>query len=156
MGRALRKDVALIKIASKTALAMAAVAALTIGVSPSAGASRANRSARFPFGVWENAKHTVRVKVEPCGERACGRVVWASAEAKADAERGGTPDLIGVQLFQGLEPDDPQTWRGKIFVPDLNGVFDGTVRAQGPAQLIAEGCMAKLLCKAQTWTRVGR
>jgi uncharacterized protein (DUF2147 family) len=94
--------------------------------------------------------------VEPCGERACGRVVWASAEAKAAAERGGTPNLIGVELFQGLEKEDAGTWRGKIFVPDLNGTFDGTVRAEGPRQLTAEGCMAKLLCKSQTWTRLSR
>lgn len=143
-------------MASKVAVGMAAVAALALGAGGAEAAARGKPADRFPFGTWENAKHTVRVKVERCGERACGRVIWASAAAKEDAERGGTPNLIGVQLFQGLEEEDPGTWRGKIFVPDLNGTFDGTVRAQGPRQLTAEGCMAKLICKSQTWTRFGR
>jgi uncharacterized protein (DUF2147 family) len=126
-------------------------------VAPSADAApRARTAPAFPFGTWENAKHTVRVRIERCGGLACGRVVWASAKAKADARKGGTDNLVGVQLFRDLAPGDDGVWSGKIFVPDLNGTFDGTVRADGPAGLTAQGCVAKLVCKSQAWTRRGR
>lgn len=136
------------RIATVAVLIAAATAA-----GPAAGRIRGDR---FPMGTWENAKHSVRVKIERCGERACGRVVWASDEAKADAARGGTADLIGVQLFQGLAPGEDGAWAGKIFVPDLNGVFDGTVRANDATHLTAEGCVVRPVCKSQVWTRIGR
>lgn len=141
--------------ARTTALALSAVGIFLAAAPGSADAARL-RTDRFPFGTWENAKHTVRVKIERCGDRACGRVIWASDDAKADAAKGGTANLIGVQLFQGLAPGDDGAWAGKIFVPDLNGVFDGTVRSDDPTHLTAEGCVVKPVCKSQVWTRIGR
>jgi uncharacterized protein (DUF2147 family) len=143
-------------MAYSAASATAMAAALCVALGPAPAGARVKSASRFPFGTWENAKHTVRVKIERCGPRACGRVVWASEDAKADAERGGTPNLIGVQLFRDLAEREDGVWAGKIFVPDLNGVFDGAVRADGPEKLTAEGCVAKLVCKTQVWTRLSR
>jgi uncharacterized protein (DUF2147 family) len=136
------------------AMTLAIVIAMAAGLSEAAPGHR--NTSQFPLGVWENEKHTVRVKIDRCGAAACGRVVWASAQAKADAKRGGTPNLIGVQLFQGLAENNPGVWSGKIFVPDLSGTFDGDVRPDGADHLKAQGCMAKLVCKSQLWTRLPR
>jgi len=54
------------------------------------------------FGVWKNPSGSVHVRAEPCGDKMCGTVVWANDKAIADARRGGTDNLIGLQLFRGF------------------------------------------------------
>ena len=117
-----------------------------------AGASAAPRG---PDGVWRNAKDSVRIRVTRCGEGLCGRVVKASAQAAADAAAGGTPRLVGTELFRELTRQEPGLWVGEVYVPDLGRSVDGSLAQTGPNTLVAEGCVfAGFGCKAQTWTRV--
>lgn len=76
-------------------------------------------------GTWRNPSGSVRIAIRPCGPNLCGTVVAASDKAKADAARGGTPNLIGSRLFDGLTPAGPNRWTGRVFVPDLNRSFNG-------------------------------
>ena len=123
----------------------------------SAAAASAKPATGFPFGTWENEKRSVRIKVAPCGANACGKVIWANAEAKADAAEGGTKQLVGTQLFQNFAKAEGGEWKGKIFVPDLNGTYDGSARPDGASRLVAEGCaVGGLVCKKQVWTKKGR
>src|SRR3546814_5950044 len=92
---------------------MAVLAALA--ASSTAAANTPERS----FGVWSNPKGSVHVRAEPCGDRMCGIVVWANDKAKADAARGGSPQLVGVTLFRDFERSRPAVWRGRVFVPDI-------------------------------------
>src|SRR3546814_17132145 len=93
---------------------MAVLAALA--ASSTAAANTPERS----FGVWSNPKGSVHVRAEPCGDRMCGLVVWANDKAKADAARGGSPQLVGVTLFRDFERRRPDVWRGRVFVPDIS------------------------------------
>jgi uncharacterized protein (DUF2147 family) len=104
-------------------------------------------------GVWRNPKNSVHVEIKPCAAGACGYVVWATEKAKADAREGGTKELIGLQLLRDFSQDKKGTWRGKVFVPDLNRTFTGSAELDGPATLKAKGCFV-ILCKSQTWTRI--
>jgi uncharacterized protein (DUF2147 family) len=105
--------------------------------------------------MWRNPKDSVHVRVHPCGKAMCGTVVWASDRAKADSARGGTPDLIGADIFRDFRATAPNLWTGKVFVPDLNRVFTGTATLIGSDTLIAQGCIAKDFgCRSQSWTRI--
>jgi len=105
--------------------------------------------------VWRNPQNSVHVRVHPCGESMCGTVVWANDKAKADSARGGTPDLVGTQLFRDFHLTSPSRWTGKIFVPDMDRVFTGTGTLKDANTLVARGCLARNFgCKSQTWTRV--
>lgn len=107
-------------------------------------------------GVWANPKRSVTVRIGACGPTLCGRVVAASASARDDAARAGTERLIGTELMSGLEPIGEGAWRGDIFVPDRNVRAQGELHLTGPRTLDVEGCaMGGLICKTQTWTRVG-
>lgn len=105
--------------------------------------------------VWRNPQNSVHVRVHPCGQSMCGTVIWANDKAKADSARGGTPQLVGTQLFRDFHLTSPSRWTGKIFVPDMNRVFTGTGTLMDANTLVARGCLAKNFgCKSQTWTRV--
>ena len=102
--------------------------------------------------VWRNPQNSVRVRVDKCGKSRCGVVVWANDKAKADSARGGTPNLVGLNLFHGFHQEKSNVWKGKVFVPDLNRTVSGTITIENQNTAVARGCM--LICKSQTWTRV--
>ena len=105
--------------------------------------------------VWRNPQNSVHVWVHPCGKSRCGTVVWANDKAKADSARGGTPNLVGTELFRDFKEVSPKVWKGKVFVPDLNKVFTGTGTIKDSNTVVARGCLiAGMGCKSQTWTRV--
>lgn len=128
---------------------LAAASALSVALPASADDT-------FTYGVWRNPKNSVHVEIKPCGGgRACGIVVWADDEAKADAKKGGTPNLVGLQLLRDFQLQKNGSWKGKVFVPDLNMNFNGTADFPDATTMKAKGCLiGGFLCKSQTWRRV--
>ncbi len=127
------------------ALLLAALAA------PAPAASRASG----PEGVWRNGRDTVRIRVQRCGRGLCGRVVQAASAAQQAAAAGGTPRLVGTDLFRGLERDRDGLWYGEVYVPDLGRAVEGSLEQVDRDTLVAEGCLlAGFGCKTQEWTRV--
>jgi len=105
--------------------------------------------------VWHNPSNSVHVRSYPCGANICGSVVWANDKATADARRGGTDPLVGAELFRDFAPAGPDLWRGKVFVPDINKTFSGTVRRVDDETLEAKGCLVgRIGCRSQIWKRV--
>ena len=58
-------------------------------------------------GEWCNPQGSVIVSIAPCGEALCGVVQWASERAKADARRGGTEQLVGVEVLSQFTAKAP-------------------------------------------------
>jgi len=116
--------------------------------------------ARVPAGTWANPSNTVQVRFAPCGrgsdaELMCGTVVWASEQAKADAARGGSPRLVGTQLFSDFEEEEPGRWSGTVYVPDIGREVQGTITQIDARTLVGEGCLfGSLGCREQRWRRV--
>lgn len=106
-------------------------------------------------GVWRNPSGSVDVRIEPCGPKICGRVARANEKARADAARGGHPDIIGMDLFEDFKRTGPNTFRGRVFAPDINRRFSGTLTVQKDDTIRVRGCLTKNVgCRSQTWTRV--
>lgn len=109
-----------------------------------------------PNGLWRNPSGTVEVRIEDCGSKVCGRVASASDRARADAARGGHPDLIGMDLFEDFRRESPTTFRGRVFVPDINRRFNGKLTIQDASSIRVRGCLTRNTgCRSQVWTRVG-
>lgn len=105
--------------------------------------------------VWRNPQDSVHVRIHPCATGMGGTVIWADDKAKADSARGGTPNLVGTELFRDYREVSPSLWEGKVFVPDLNRVFGGTGKVVDSNTIVARGCLARNLgCKSQNWSRV--
>ncbi|WP_433910621.1 DUF2147 domain-containing protein [Sphingomonas yabuuchiae] len=141
---------------SKGLLRAAGIATALMGIGLTAGVA----DARVPAGTWANPSNTVQVRFAPCGRGAdaqlmCGTVVWASEQAKADAARGGSPRLIGTQLFSDFEEEEPGRWSGTVYVPDIGREVQGTITQIDARTLVGEGCLfGSLGCREQRWRRV--
>jgi len=106
-------------------------------------------------GTWRNAADSVRIRIAPCGQGLCGRVVAASEQAKTDAARGGADQLIGTELFRDFQRDEDGLWHGEVYVPDIGQTFDGTLELADRDTIVAQGCLfAGFACKSQNWKRV--
>lgn len=135
---------------------LSALAGLVIAAGLALASNAAAQPAAGVEGVWRNPKNSVHVNIKPCGQKLCGYVVWASEDAKEDARKGGTENLIGLQLLRDFGPDKPGVWKGKVFVPDLRATFAGRAELVDANTLRARGCLvAGVFCKGQTWRRIG-
>lgn len=135
-------------------LAVVAISA-TLGMASVSAHAASPADSASTYGVWRNPKNSVHLEIKDCGDAACGVVVWASARAQADARKGGSANLIGLQLLRDFVPEKNGAWRGKVFVPDLNMTFSGTALVLDAKTLRAKGCvLGNLICKSQIWTRV--
>jgi uncharacterized protein (DUF2147 family) len=82
----------------------------------------------------------------------CGVVVWENDKAMADAHRGGTETLVGMELFRDFIRNEQGNWGGKVFVPDINKTFTDVITVIDPNTLKGSGC--RMGCKSQSWTRI--
>ena len=134
----------------RTRLAALAAASVCVVLQSAGLAQQAERDL-----VLRNPQNSVHVRIHPCGKTRCGTVIWANAKAKADSARGGTPNLVGTELFREFRELSPKVWKGKVFVPDVNRVFTGTGTVKDKDTIVARGCLlGNIGCKSQIWTRV--
>jgi len=105
-------------------------------------------------GAWRNPDGSVAIRVDQCGDRLCGTVTRASAEAISDARDGGTEHLIGTNLFESYRRDGPNHWSGTVFVPDLGHRFASHIVLIDRDHARIAGClMGRFLCQTQIWQR---
>jgi uncharacterized protein (DUF2147 family) len=129
---------------------------LVLGAALLAGTAASAQAPLSPNGLWRNPSGNVEVRIEDCGPKVCGRVASASEKARADAARGGHPNLIGMDLFEDFQRESADTFRGRVFVPDINRRFNGKLTIQDANTIRVRGCLTRNTgCRSQTWTRVG-
>jgi len=106
-------------------------------------------------GTWRNIRNTMHIQMYHCGASICGKVVWASDEAVADAQRGGSGNPIGTQVFSDFQKDDGGNWRGRVFVPDLHKTFSGSLSIVDRNTLKGSGCLiGRVFCKSKVLVRI--
>jgi uncharacterized protein (DUF2147 family) len=104
-------------------------------------------------GLWRNPKGSVVVRIAPCGQQLCGKVVRANAKARSKAAEGGTDQLVGTTLLSNITPIGANRWKGRVFLPKQNTHATGNLRLAG-RQLTVQGCLLLVVCKDQTWVKV--
>lgn len=106
-------------------------------------------------GSWINPRHTVAVRTGECEGKLCAWVVWADADAKADARDDGVAQLIGVALLQNYVPKGDGSWSGIVYVPDMGRRFSSTITPVGANGLKVKGCLVGgFFCRSQLWERI--
>lgn len=117
------------------------------------------------FGRWVVDGGEAVIRLAPCGEAACGRLVWlreplnGEGAPKRDVEN---PDpalrdrpQCGLRLITGLERAGDGSWKGGTIYSTRDGHSYGIkVTPDGPDRLIVRGYLGiSLFGQTQTWTR---
>ncbi len=152
-------------------LALATLAGLWMGilyialVASPAGAADAAKS---PIGVWATQGAGSHVKIEDCGGKLCGSIIWLKeplnkeGKDKVDSENPDpslrTRKLAGLALLSGFIQDqsDSNVWTGgKIYNPDDGKTYSCNLTLQDPKTLRVRGYVGlSFLGKTQIWSRV--
>jgi uncharacterized protein (DUF2147 family) len=104
-------------------------------------------------GRWKNG--AMEIVIAPCGPTLCGRVVKASEQQRAKAQRGSGTRLLGARVIDNIEAAGPRTWRADVFVASRNMNARGTIEQVGPDRLAVHGCVLAFICKTTHWDRIG-
>ncbi len=120
-----------------------------------------------PVGVWLIEDARARIRVEKCGasdKDLCGYVVWLKSplsddgkprvDAKnPDSKKRARPSL-GHQMMMGLKPVEDDRYEGKVYDSEEGKFVEVSVSMEEADELAIHGCLLKILCGSQTWTRV--
>jgi Delta7-sterol 5-desaturase len=100
------------------------------------------------LGEWWTPGFAARVRIEPCGDALCGRIVWLWDEA------AGQQALIGRRVVDGMRAAESGRWAGgTLHDPEDGRSYRGSLLLQSPGSLRLEGCIGPF-CRAQVWRRV--
>lgn len=137
--------------------ALAAVALLLMSASPALAQDDAL------LGRWRTPAQNGVVAIERCGAALCARVIDAAVlRTNPDQRdvRNRDPALRhrpvrGLTVVRAVS-GGPQVWRaGPLYDPDSGqGAATGTLTLIDADRLAVRGCVARMLCRIQTWTRV--
>ena len=95
------------------------------------------------------------VKTGSCGDKLCGWIVWASAEAVQDAKDSGIDNLVGLELLEDYTEQSAGNWSGSVYVPDMGHHFSSTITQLSHAEMKVQGCLiGGFICKSQVWQRI--
>jgi len=123
-------------------------------------------TAKDPSGTWLTGDGRAKIRIDRCGpgqKLVCGKVVWL----KAPTTETGTPrtdpknpdpkkrsrPVMGLQLIEGLKPDEDK-FTGEIYNVEEGKIYTVSLERESEAELSVSGCMLRVLCGSQTWTRV--
>ncbi|HEX5182834.1 MAG TPA: DUF2147 domain-containing protein [Allosphingosinicella sp.] len=105
------------------------------------------------MGRWWNSDGSVAVDVARCGDRLCGKVVYAERRQQDKARRAGVNQMLGLAVMRNFQGAGPGHWKGIVFVPERNRAFRSTISRLASDRVSVEGCMLFILCQRETWKR---
>ena len=119
-----------------------------------------------PSGTWLTGDGRAKVRIDRCGPggaNICGKVVWLKSPTtedgaprtdikKPDPEKRSRPAL-GLTLLDNLKPEESK-FSGEIYNADEGKLYQVSLERESASELSVSGCLLKILCGSQTWTRV--
>ena len=131
----------------KILIGLAVAGTMMLAAAPAAGQSPLE-------GLWRTPKGTATVRIAPCGQQLCGRMIDASRQVRRKAKKQGAPNIVGKTVLNGIQPIGPNRWKSQVFVPRLGRHVGGKLVLSGQDRLTVQGCIVGLICKSQAWYRV--
>lgn len=119
------------------------------------------------FGLWMVESGKAAVEVAPCGDSACGRIVWMEEPLDAagapktdvnnkDASKRGNA-ICGMPMIWGFEKTAPGEWEnGNIYNPEDGDTYSSEMAVEGDALKVRGYVGLPLFGKSQVWTRTDR
>ena len=136
---------------------IAIAATLLLAVWAASGVALA-QTAEDAFGVWLNPENQSNVEFYRCGEGLCAKITKVSDAQKTDdknpdAAKRNRP-IVGLVIMEGAKKSGANTWSGTLYNRADGKSYSGTVTVKARNTLDLSGCVALVVCRTTTWTRV--
>ena len=128
-------------------------AALVLGT----GAAHAQK-AEDAFGTWLNPENGSNIEMYRCGAGLCAKIVKVTDGQKVDdknpdAAKRSQP-VVGLVIMSDAQKSGDAAWKGSLYNRENGKTYSGTITVKSKDALDLSGCVAAILCKTVTWTRV--
>jgi len=102
-------------------------------------------------GEWWTPGFNARVRIEPCGDAVCGRIVWLWDDTpKGIVDKA---PLIGRTVIDRMVEAEGNQWRGgRLYNPEDGRDYKGSLQLRSPTRLVVDGCVL-FVCQTQVWRR---
>ncbi len=124
---------------SKIACLLAAGFLFVLGLAGSASAAE-------PYGVWLRPSTGSQARFYNCGGKLCAKIVAVKDKSRKSE--------IGKSILHGAVKSAANTWTGDLTDVGSGKVYSGTVTLESASALSLQGCVARILCQSETWTKV--
>ena len=135
-----------------------AAAAAVLALRLASGAAAA-QSADEAIGLWLNPENQSNVEFYKCGEGLCAKITKLATDgAKTDEKNTDASKreraILGLVIMDGAKKSGPAKWSGNLYNPNDGKTYAGTVTVKDKNTLDLSGCVALVLCRTSTWTRL--
>jgi uncharacterized protein (DUF2147 family) len=134
-----------------------ATAAVLLGLAMASGRVSA-QAAEDAFGVWLNPENQSNVEFYRCGEGLCAKVTKVSDGQKTDDKNPDpakrTRPIVGLVIMEGAKKSGDNKWSGTLYNRADGKSYSGTITVKSKSTLDLSGCVALVVCRTTTWTRV--
>jgi uncharacterized protein (DUF2147 family) len=131
--------------------------AVLLGLAMAGGRASA-QAAEDAFGVWLNPENQSNVEFYRCGDGLCAKVTKVSDGQKTDDKN---PDqakrnrpIVGLVIMEGAKKSGDNKWSGTLYNRADGKSYSGTITVKSKSTLDLSGCVALVVCRTTTWTRV--
>jgi uncharacterized protein (DUF2147 family) len=133
-------------------VAVAAVMALACG-------RACAQSAEDAFGLWLNPENGSNIEFYKCGsEGLCAKLTkvtdgQVTDDKNPDPAKRGQP-IIGLLIMENAKKSGANKWSGALYNRENGKSYAGTITVKAKDAIDLSGCVAAVLCRSVTWTRV--
>jgi uncharacterized protein (DUF2147 family) len=111
-------------------------------------------AAAAPEGDWLTQDAEGVIRIAPCGQALCGRIIGV-LEPAHDVQ--GRPQC-GLEIIHLLKPDGTGTWHGRITDPETGRVYNARITPRDETTITLRGALDVPLLRdifgsTQIWTR---
>ena len=137
-------------------LAAAAVGFLTLALE---GGPASAQSADDAFGLWLNPENGSNIEFYKCGgESLCAKLTKVTDGQKTDDKN---PDpakrnqpIVGLVIMESAKKTGASKWSGTLYNRENGKSYSGTIAVKSKDAVDLSGCVAAVLCRTVTWTRI--
>ena len=99
-----------------------------------------------PLGTWVRPSTGTQVNFYACGGKLCAKVAAVKDEARKKE--------VGTVIMKGADKTGDNTWKGDLLDLESGKTYSGVVTMESASALNLQGCVAMVLCRGETWSKV--
>ena len=99
-----------------------------------------------PYGTWLRPSTGTQVNFYACGGKLCAKVAAVKDPARKSE--------VGTVIMKGAAKSGEDTWKGDLLDAESGKIYSGVVTMESASALNLKGCVALVLCRGETWTKV--
>lgn len=119
---------------------------IVVGTALALSLSAQFASAAEPYGTWLRPSTGTQLNFYACGGKLCAKVASVKDQSRKKE--------VGTVIMKGATKSGDNKWEGDLLDLESGKTYSGVVTLEGPNALNLKGCVAMVLCRGETWTRV--